>query len=152
MLILRIILVLWLLLNAMFAQAKTRAHHKLPSVGMTVGSMTYHHLKDKPGLPISGMYVIKFQGDPKHIWNYATPGATESSGDLMKRRIAKYSATGRIVVQMVADVTSMVVPVQEFVDEYSTYDSGDNKYSYGAVHIKPIITKGKVIVSVQLRY
>jgi hypothetical protein len=55
-------------------------------------------------------------------------------------------------VGAIAAMMLVAVPVQRFINIYSSYDSGENQYSHPAVHIQPNIGRGSARVSVQLRF
>jgi hypothetical protein len=61
------------------------------------------------------------------------------------------TGTGYAIVGLLADVMAVVIPVQNFINEYSSYDTGSDLNARPAVHVKLNVSGGSAWISAQLR-
>lgn len=135
----RIMFVLLLFVNALFAQEKVLAHNESRS---GVGSVPFQ-LNEAKASPPSDVCIRKPQEDSAQ-----TAALTEN---LMRPSNLHRTGSGRFMAGMIGSVTGVAIPVQQFIYTHSCYDSGANEYSRPAVHIRPNIRRASAWMSVQLR-
>jgi hypothetical protein len=97
--------------------------------------------------PQTGMYLVRTNFSPPN-WIYTSSAL---GADSWRPILVRRSATGLVIVGMIADMMAVALPVQRFINTYSTYDTGTNRYSQSIVHLQTHVNRGSVWVSAQLR-
>jgi hypothetical protein len=61
------------------------------------------------------------------------------------------TGTGYLIVGVLEDVMAVIIPVQAFMNKYSSYDTGTNLNARPAIHVQLNVSRGSAWVSAQLR-
>lgn len=151
--IFRIILVLLLAVNVLFAQAQNPVRWEFPHNRMN-GYAISCLMVNGSVIPVTGTFSASLSISPfqEYYRQLHTSSALNRPNDFWIRTVVQRSVAGRFIVGVMSDVMSVAVPVQRFVNAYSSYDSGANQYSRPAVHIRPIISQWYAGLFVQLRF
>jgi hypothetical protein len=144
----RVILVLLFSVNVAFAQVQRLTQNEFANAPMNAGLIPCL-VVGETGLQLHGMLMKQPQEDSRQNRIYAA--AIMFGGDYRRQGSVQRSGTGRFIVGAIATVMVVAVPVQRFINVYSSYDSGENQYCRPAVHVQPNINRGSAWVSVELR-
>jgi hypothetical protein len=142
-------LVLLLFVNALFAQEKMFAQNEFLYPRTSVCPAPSPSV-DVMGTSPASMFVVQPEENSGQNMIHAAAGAP--TGDHGIHHDGQRSGTATFIVGAIVAVMLVTVPVQRFINAYSSYDSGENQYSHPAVHIQPNISRGSAWVSVQLRF
>ena len=92
------------------------------------------------------------QSSAESRYNRMTPNSRMFSGEHWTQSGAERTGIAKVFVGAMTEAMAVAIPIQTFINQYSTYDSGKNANSYPAVHIKSNVSTGSAHVSAQLRF
>ena len=144
-----ILFVLLLVVNVAFVEAQGLTQDVFLNATANADLISHSSVSDRQ-LPMTSPSIMQPQEESWRNRTYAA--APILAGDHSKQPSVQRSGTANFVVDMIASVMAVAVPVQRFINAYSSYDSGANQYSRPAIRIQPNISRGSASVSAQLRF
>jgi hypothetical protein len=128
----------------LFADEKLFALNVFPACRRNVYFLSSGILEER-ALAVAGWPVLHL---PEALGSEDLQVSRAPEGDSLKSRTWPQSGAVRFLV----GVMSLAAPLQSYVYERTSYDSGTNQYSRPAVHIQPNFRRGSAWVSAQWRF